>query len=213
MKLFTLLLIFLVFPFASMSACDCIPVWTFLKTTCSECDVFLARVIEDRSLIKEDLHPSHEYTTVVVLNHIYGNAKIDTVRILEGIGDLCLGRLAKRNYGDTILISGKVFEDFLVEDDKIIELETIEIRSCCVQSLIYSKGYVYGNITHNNQIIKNQQLNKFLNLVPSIFLDEDKKQNILNKQKNEGNSIQQKMKIEKLAKLLVKEYDLKNKKK
>ena len=190
----------------SAKACDCIPVWTFIDTSCKDCDVFLGEIVKDKTIDgKNNGCLFSDFRTVLIIDHLQGNSNIDTVRILQGSGTVCLGGLVQQDIGDIVLITGSIQNDIALKNEKIIDVKTVTIGSCNVQSLIYNKGYVYGNITKNKKRNREKIWRNILKLVPNFIIDKSEKRYLIYNRLKDRNPVQ-KMSLEKLKHKLKRKY-------
>lgn len=193
----------------SGGACDCIPVHTFMKSMGP--NVFLAEVIDGPGFdLTRATVPTHETTTVRVLENIYGNILKDTVVIGEGSESFCLGHLVNSGVGDKVVITGNVecgLADIIDHNGRYKgrrDFAHLTILGCNVQSLDFSSGKVRGMIT-KNAYRKRQEITWWLQkYTPLRFLSEETQSRMTSISLRPED--EQHMSIEQLKKLVQKAY-------
>ena len=208
MKSFICILVVLSIALSS-KACECIPVHTFMRSIGP--NVFLAEVIEGPGFdLARATVPTHETTTVRVLENIRGNISYDTLVIGEGSGSFCLGYLVSRNVGDSIVITGLAeygTVDIIDHTGRFKgrrEFAHLTIEGCTFQSLRFTKGKVHGMITKNKFVKRQKTLWWTQKYSPLRFLSEETKNRI--SQVRLRHDDEQHMTLEKLKKLIYNAY-------
>lgn len=193
----------------SSKACDCIPVHTFMKSMGP--NVFLAEVIEGPGFdLARATMPTHETTTVRVLENIRGNISYDTLVIAQGSGSFCLGYLVNRNVGDSIVIAGLAeygSVDIIDHTGRFKgrrEFAHLTIDGCKFQSLRITNGKVHGMITKNKFVKRKETLWWLQKFSPLRFLSEESKNRISEVRLRQDD--EQLMSLEKLKKLIYNIY-------
>lgn len=177
-----------------------------MDTSCKECDVYLAIIIKNDNLDNnENSYVYSDYNTVKIIDHVYGKNRIDTLIVFQGIGDFCLGNLVSRNIGDTILLTGEIYTEITIKNGQYIEVPTLTITSCNVQSLVYRNGFLYGSITKDEDWERRKLLHKLFKFIPNFILAKHKKSSISYSQRDKIES-EEKISLKKLKRKLVRKF-------
>jgi len=145
-----------------------------------------------------------------VLENIRGNISYDTLVIAQGSRSFCLGYLANRNVGDSIVIAGLAeygTVDIIDHTGKFKgrrEFAHLTIDGCKFQSLRITNGKVHGMITKNKFVERQETLWWLQKFSPLKFLSVESKNRISQVRLKKDD--EQHMSLEKLKKLIYKVY-------